>query len=45
MATLHMSETEVARDLHAVLVRVQQGAEIAIEKDHRPIAVIRPSVQ
>ena len=25
MATVHMSEAEVARDLHAVLAKVQQG--------------------
>jgi len=41
MATVHMSEAEVARDLHAVLAQVQQGVEIVIEQDHRPVAVIR----
>src|SRR5580704_4918844 len=41
MATVHMSEAEVARDLHAVLAKVQQGVEIVIEQDHRPVAVIR----
>lgn len=30
MATVHMSEAEVARDLHAALARVQQGIEIVI---------------
>ena len=44
MATVHMSEAEVARDLHAVLAKVQQGVEIVIEQDHRPIAVIRPAL-
>ncbi len=43
MATVHMSESEVARDLHAVLAKVQQGVEIVIEQDHRPVAVLRPS--
>ncbi len=38
-----MSEAEVARDLHAVLAKLQQGFEIVIEQDHRPIAVLRPS--
>ena len=38
-----MSEAEVASDLHAVLARVQQGVEIVIEQDHRPVAVLRPS--
>lgn len=36
-----MSEAEVARDLHAVLAKVQQGIEIVIEQDHRPVAVLR----
>jgi antitoxin (DNA-binding transcriptional repressor) of toxin-antitoxin stability system len=43
MASVHMSEAEVARDLHAVLAKVQQGVEIVIEQDHRPVAVLRPS--
>jgi antitoxin (DNA-binding transcriptional repressor) of toxin-antitoxin stability system len=41
MATVHMSEAEVARDLHAVLAKVQQGLEVVIEQDERPVAVIR----
>jgi antitoxin (DNA-binding transcriptional repressor) of toxin-antitoxin stability system len=41
MATVHMSEAEVARDLHAVLAKVKQGIEIVIEQDHRPVAVLR----
>ena len=41
MAVIHMSEAEVARDLHAVLAQVQQGTEIVIEQDARPVAVIR----
>ncbi len=39
-----MTEAEVARDLHAVLARVQQGIEVVIEQDHRPIAVIRATL-
>jgi len=31
----------VARDLHAVLERVQQGVEVVIKQDDRPIAVIK----
>ena len=38
-----MSEAEVARDLHAALAKVQQGVEIVIEQDHRPVAVLRAS--
>jgi antitoxin (DNA-binding transcriptional repressor) of toxin-antitoxin stability system len=38
-----MSEAEVARDLHAALAKVQQGIEIVIEQDNRPVAVLKPS--
>ena len=41
MAQVHMTEAEVARDLHDVLAKVQQGVEVVIEQDHRPVAVIR----
>jgi hypothetical protein len=41
MATVHMSEAELARDLHSVLAQVQQGIEVVVEQDHRPVAVIR----
>ncbi len=43
MATVHMSEADVARDLHAVLDKVRQGVEIVIEQDHRPVAVLKSS--
>jgi len=41
MAQLHMTEAEVARDLHSVLEKVRQGAEVVIEQDSRPVAVIK----
>ena len=41
MAPVHMTEAEVARDLHEVLAKVQQGVEVVVEQDHRPVAVIR----
>jgi len=41
MSTVHMTESEVARDLHAVLARVQQGVEVVVEQDHRAVAIIR----
>lgn len=44
MAQLHMTETELARDLHSVLAKVQQGVEVVIEQDHLPIAIIRQPV-
>ena len=42
MTQVYMTEAEVARDLHGVLARVQQGVEVVVEQDHRPVAVIRP---
>ena len=42
MPSLHMSEDELARDVHAALAKVRQGVEIIIERDHHAIAVISP---
>jgi len=40
--TLHLTEAELARDVHAVLARVrEEGLEIIVEQDDRPIAVIQ----
>lgn len=41
MATLHISEAELARDVQSVLDQVQAGSEIVIERDAIPVAVIR----
>lgn len=41
MAILRITEAELARDIAAVLDRVQSGAEIVIERDARPVAVLR----
>ena len=43
METVHMSEAELANNLHEVLSKVQQGTEIVIEQNHRPVAVLKPS--
>lgn len=40
---IHMSEAEAATDFAAVMSRVREGAEVVIEKDARPIAVVRPA--
>ena len=42
MAQVHMSEAELARDLHAVLEKVRDGAEVIVEREHRPVARITP---
>ena len=43
MATVYMSESELARDIHSVLAKVQLGVEVVIEQDHRPVAVLKPA--
>ena len=39
--TVHVTEAELARDLHAVLEKVRQGMEVVIEQDNRPVAVLK----
>lgn len=41
MGTLRITEAELARDIHAILAKVQQGVEVVVEQDHRPVATIR----
>ena len=41
MVTVRISEAELARDIHAVLAKVQEGVEVIVEQDHRPVAVIK----
>lgn len=41
MAQVHISEAELARDLHAVLEKVRQGAEVVVERNHQPLAILR----
>jgi antitoxin (DNA-binding transcriptional repressor) of toxin-antitoxin stability system len=41
MDPLHISEADVVRDLAAILERVQAGAEVVIERDAQPLAVVR----
>ena len=43
MSTVRIAETELPRDVHAVMEKVQQGIEVIVEQDHRPVAVIRAS--
>ena len=37
---IHISESDAARDFATLLSRVQAGAEVVIEHDTRPVAVI-----
>ena len=41
MATVRITEAELARDIHAVLAQVQEGIEVIVEQDHRLVAVIK----
>ena len=40
---IHISEAEAASDFASLLDRVRAGAEIVIEHDARPVAVVRPA--
>jgi hypothetical protein len=44
MGQVHISEAELARDLHAVLEKVRLGAEVIVERNHQPVAVLRAAV-
>jgi len=41
MATVRITEAELARDTHAILAKVQNGVEVIVEQDHRPVAIIK----
>ena len=41
MGPLHISEGDLAKDLRSILQRVETGAEVIIERDAHPVAVIR----
>ena len=41
MAVVHISEAELARDVRGVLEKVRGGAEVIVEQDHQPVAVLR----
>src|ERR1041385_8429703 len=41
MSTVRITETELARDVHAVLEKVRQGVEVIVEQNHRPVAIIK----
>jgi hypothetical protein len=41
MSTVHITETELAADVHAVLEKVRNGTEVIVERDHRAVAIIK----
>ena len=38
---VHVTEAEAAKDFAAVMSKVRSGAEVVIEKDARPVAVVK----
>lgn len=42
---VHLSQSETIRDIAAILERVEQGAEVVVEKDQHPVALIQPAPQ
>src|SRR5271165_6398105 len=40
---IHVSDAEAASDFAALLERVREGAEVVIEHDAQPVAVVRPA--
>ena len=40
---IHISEAEAASDFATLMARVRAGAEIVIEDNARPVAVVRPA--
>ena len=43
MAVLHITEAELARDLHAVMEKIRGGAEVIVERDAQPLAIVKPA--
>ena len=39
--TVHMTEAELARDVHAALEKVRQGVEVVIDEGNCPVAVLK----
>lgn len=41
---IHISDEEAASDFASLLDRVRAGAEVVIEHDSRPVALLRPAL-
>ena len=41
MAELHLTEAEVAKDFAAVLEKIRHGAEVIVERNSQPVAIIK----
>ena len=40
---VHISDSEAASNFALVMTRVREGAEVIIERDAKPVAVVRPA--
>ena len=40
---IHISEAEATSDFASLMARVRAGAEVVIEHDERPVAILRPA--
>lgn len=40
---IHISEEEASSDFSMVMSRVREGAEVIIERNAKPVAVVRPA--
>jgi prevent-host-death family protein len=40
---IHVTDKEAASNFASLLARVREGAEVVIEHDARPVAVVRPA--
>ena len=40
---IHISEAEAASDFASLMARVRSGAEVIIEDNARPVAIVRPA--
>jgi len=40
---VHISEAEAANDFAKVMTRVREGREVIIERDAKPVAIVRPA--
>lgn len=43
MAQIHMTEAEVSSDFAAVLRKVGHGEEVVVDRNGRPVAIIKPA--
>jgi antitoxin (DNA-binding transcriptional repressor) of toxin-antitoxin stability system len=45
MPVIHISETDAVNDFASVLARVRAGAEVIMESDKYPVAVLRAAIE